>query len=439
MAKYHINKHGVPAPCRAKEGNCPLGGDESHFNSKEEAQEYADKQNESEFSFLPRQESRQEVEGYESFKDKEVKVEYDGKSFEGKVIGDYKDSHDSQNDGIIVQDKDGNVKHIKRRRMEGEPVDLSKPKDVMAQRMDLFNEAASADPDGPYIYDGRTFERFSEEIVKVKYDGKSFTGRVIGTHNDMKDPMNDGIIIKDAEGNVKHIKARRLEEEPASYTELSEMFARENDGEHDDSWEDYSEMAQFEFAEEMNNSGSNQSEFTNRHLDDLNPNDYGEGGKAVLEAYKNTKENYPGSDEIIMIDSPSTEKGLDEAVDVMDRGGVNSFTLVDQGYDQKAIVDHWQKYGWRIEGVEQVEVDDTESSIGGMVKDVNSLQMKRIKSDGNKIQTLSPGEKTNLKEFLDEQVTGTKTIDSYEMRPDSVVVNGKEYKTLEDLDDDVFF
>ena len=26
MAKFHINKHGVPAPCKAKPGNCPLGG-----------------------------------------------------------------------------------------------------------------------------------------------------------------------------------------------------------------------------------------------------------------------------------------------------------------------------------------------------------------------------------------------------------------------------
>lgn len=33
MARFHINKHGVPAPCKAKSGNCPLGGDEKHYNS----------------------------------------------------------------------------------------------------------------------------------------------------------------------------------------------------------------------------------------------------------------------------------------------------------------------------------------------------------------------------------------------------------------------
>lgn len=46
MSKFHINKHGVPAPCKAKPGNCPLGGDESHFDTKEEAQAHVDKINE---------------------------------------------------------------------------------------------------------------------------------------------------------------------------------------------------------------------------------------------------------------------------------------------------------------------------------------------------------------------------------------------------------
>lgn len=253
MAKFHINKHGVPAPCRATKGNCPLGGDESHFNSKEEAQEYADKQNEKEFSILP----EQNAENYENLKDKHVKVDYDGKSFEGKVIGAYKDPKDSQNDGVIIQDKEGNVKHIKRRRMEGEPVDVTKQDKTADRRAELFNEAASRYPGDPYVYNGRTFERFDDEIVKVKYDGKSFVGRTIGTHNDLEDPMNDGIIIKNAEGEVKHIKARRLEEDPVTLEEMSEVFTGENDEEHDDMWEDYSEMVQFEFAEEENNSKNN--------------------------------------------------------------------------------------------------------------------------------------------------------------------------------------
>jgi len=43
---YHIKKDGTPDICRAKPGNCPLGGDENHFPTIEEAQIYADKLNE---------------------------------------------------------------------------------------------------------------------------------------------------------------------------------------------------------------------------------------------------------------------------------------------------------------------------------------------------------------------------------------------------------
>lgn len=46
--KYHIDKNGIPAICRAKVLPCPLGGDESHFPTEEEAQKEADFQNEAE-------------------------------------------------------------------------------------------------------------------------------------------------------------------------------------------------------------------------------------------------------------------------------------------------------------------------------------------------------------------------------------------------------
>lgn len=53
MTKFHINKHGVPAPCRAKTGNCPLGGSEQHFDRIEDAQAYADSQSELQHGLLP--------------------------------------------------------------------------------------------------------------------------------------------------------------------------------------------------------------------------------------------------------------------------------------------------------------------------------------------------------------------------------------------------
>lgn len=53
VTKYHINKHGVPAICKAKNGNCPLGGEENHFDSQQEAQAHADKVNEESHGLLP--------------------------------------------------------------------------------------------------------------------------------------------------------------------------------------------------------------------------------------------------------------------------------------------------------------------------------------------------------------------------------------------------
>lgn len=56
MSKFHINKKGVPAPCKATKGNCPLGGEsgnENHYNTQEEAQAGADIVNEAKYGKLP--------------------------------------------------------------------------------------------------------------------------------------------------------------------------------------------------------------------------------------------------------------------------------------------------------------------------------------------------------------------------------------------------
>lgn len=55
MNKFHINKHGVPALCRAKSNNCPLGKNIQHFKSKEEAQAYVDDRHKKEFGILPKE------------------------------------------------------------------------------------------------------------------------------------------------------------------------------------------------------------------------------------------------------------------------------------------------------------------------------------------------------------------------------------------------
>lgn len=78
MTKFHINKHGVPAPCRAKKGNCPLGGadgNENHFDTKEEAQMYIDVSNEDLYGILP---SNNEAFIYEDEESNEI----EGNSYE---------------------------------------------------------------------------------------------------------------------------------------------------------------------------------------------------------------------------------------------------------------------------------------------------------------------------------------------------------------------
>ena len=43
MAKFHIKKDGTPGQCRAKAGNCPLGGADSHFETEGAALEASQK------------------------------------------------------------------------------------------------------------------------------------------------------------------------------------------------------------------------------------------------------------------------------------------------------------------------------------------------------------------------------------------------------------
>lgn len=58
MTKFHINKHGVPAPCKAIRGNCPLGGEGDHYDTKEQAQISIDEKNANKYGLLGSAEER---------------------------------------------------------------------------------------------------------------------------------------------------------------------------------------------------------------------------------------------------------------------------------------------------------------------------------------------------------------------------------------------
>ena len=68
MSKYHINKKGVPALCKATKGNCPLG---EHFKTEKEAEEFQTETMEREHGFLPEvnSESKLDIEERKAFAD----------------------------------------------------------------------------------------------------------------------------------------------------------------------------------------------------------------------------------------------------------------------------------------------------------------------------------------------------------------------------------
>lgn len=98
MSKFHINKDGVPAPCRAQKGNCPYGGEDSHYDSIEEAQIAANKINEQQHGLLPGVNQRSEA--YTYFEN--LAKEGDFKRIEADMI--YHKAEDIEGAYNVIQD-----------------------------------------------------------------------------------------------------------------------------------------------------------------------------------------------------------------------------------------------------------------------------------------------------------------------------------------------
>lgn len=97
--KYHINKHGVPAICRATEGNCPLGGEGDHFDNIISAQRHADSLNSERYGTLPTTSLSMKTEDGNVIKegDKVYVVEdYYGEEF---MYSDYDEAYEHANEG----------------------------------------------------------------------------------------------------------------------------------------------------------------------------------------------------------------------------------------------------------------------------------------------------------------------------------------------------
>lgn len=61
MSKFHITKDGKVAPCKAETRGCPLGGQEVHFENKQDAEEYIKQESIKTYGLLPKAEQEPEL------------------------------------------------------------------------------------------------------------------------------------------------------------------------------------------------------------------------------------------------------------------------------------------------------------------------------------------------------------------------------------------
>lgn len=235
VARYHINKHGVPAICRAKPGNCPLGGDESHFSSQEEAQEHADKINSQEHGVLPgMNEYSQKEESKRIAARGPIPRDIKGKELDDLVGKDVRIAGIGRGvtDGPVYSvDQSGGKRLVRIGTTDGvEVVDLDdKVQFINASKENYYNpdyRKAMRDINRPlheFRFNKDNIKDFKDKYVEVKYDGKSFEGKVIDTS--YIEEHNSGLIIESEDGQVKHIKSYRM-------TDLEVVSDNENDFKH---------------------------------------------------------------------------------------------------------------------------------------------------------------------------------------------------------------
>lgn len=158
--KYHINKHGVPALCKAEDGKCPLGGAMQHFRTKKDAQIFIDNQNKSVHGLLP--------------------------SSGGKTLEEYIDELKSTNEDRtsklpsvkINYDPEANVKFPEYRISDVKKKDLSvgavKEKLLKENRIDIVD------------LDSTTEEQRANILCHTGYENYKRTGNIVGFLNSDK-------------------------------------------------------------------------------------------------------------------------------------------------------------------------------------------------------------------------------------------------------------
>lgn len=125
--KFHISEDGIARVCNAK-GPCPLGGSELHFDTKEEAQAYADKKAEEEYGIRGEFSSEEEylqymrrepIEEFYDLFDKLVPISGKADTVAGEMVRAFGRIHyryyndgDKINEGYGEETVDGSARYL---------------------------------------------------------------------------------------------------------------------------------------------------------------------------------------------------------------------------------------------------------------------------------------------------------------------------------------
>ena len=225
MSKFHINKHGVPAPCKATKGNCPLGGEERHFDSQEAAQEYADKVNAEEHGVLPgisSNESRTITHTADPNKFAElfpdVYDESGGFTQSGAILGEVQESihvsrddveevlpkeisdkvFDEENEDIIMIKENDIAEHINRWALRGQPSDYEDDEFYQFRENETMPYLRENFPDEVVELDSITLGESSAPSAELSEKISNFAKKTLDKENENRVEINGQRIYFDS-------------------------------------------------------------------------------------------------------------------------------------------------------------------------------------------------------------------------------------------------
>lgn len=114
--RWHINKQGIPAVCQAKKQLCPLGGDNSHYDNKEQAQKAADEINFKKYGVngIPTEKTNEEK--TKNLPKNKNKIPVDNKDRPGYTEPTYQDKVESVKKGPELLNEDASGFHYSQER-----------------------------------------------------------------------------------------------------------------------------------------------------------------------------------------------------------------------------------------------------------------------------------------------------------------------------------